>query len=58
MTQTVTDVIDNALVVNRPSESSFTKNKRTKQYQHLCLDREYNSKSVKQQIVKQRLCSS
>ena len=43
-----TDVIDNA-VIKRPVLSPFTKERRRrrKQYQHLCLDKAYNSKSVK-----------
>ncbi len=50
----VTDVIDN-VIVKRPTLSSFTKERRRdrrKQYQHLCLDRAYNSKSVKQATIK------
>jgi transposase len=49
----VTDVIDNAIVLKqRSSELSFTKNKISKKYHHLCLDRAHSSKSVKQDIFK------
>ena len=49
----VTEIIDN-VVVKRPNLSSFKKERRgrRKQYQHLCFDRAYNSKSVKQAIIK------
>ena len=50
----VTDVIDDA-VINRPFESSFSKKKTMsqnhKQQQHLCLDRDYNSKSTKNELI-------
>ena len=46
----VTEVIDN-VIIKRPTLLSTTKGRR-KQYQHLCLDKAYNSKSVKQQIIK------
>src|SRR5215212_2558635 len=55
----VTGVIDNA-VVNRPSESSFTKKKTRRKYlqqqrqQHLCLDRAYISKSIENEIINRR----
>jgi transposase len=45
----VTDVIDNT-VVNRPSPKSH--NKKRNKHHHLCLDKAYNSKSVKQEIIK------
>jgi len=48
----VTDVLDNAVVLKRPSESSFTKKKRKKVYYHLCLDRAYKSKFTEQEIIK------
>ncbi len=49
----IIDVIDNSVIKRRPSITSFTKNKARKQYQqHLCLDRAYHSKSVRQQIIK------
>ena len=38
--KSVTDVIDNA-IVKRASESSYTKDKTRKHYQHLCLNRIY-----------------
>ena len=49
----VTEIIDN-VVVKRPNLSSFKKERRgrRKQYQHLGFDRAYNSKSVKQAIIK------
>ena len=47
----VTNVIDNA-DIKRPSESSFRKDKVRKHYQHLCLDRAYNSKSIENEIIK------
>jgi hypothetical protein len=48
----VTDVIDN-IVIKRPGPSlSYTTKGRRKQYQHLCLDRAYNFKTVEQQIIK------
>jgi putative transposase len=47
----VTDVIDNT-VLNRPSESSFTKKRKRMMYYHLCLDRAYSSKSIKNEIIK------
>jgi recombination DNA repair RAD52 pathway protein len=48
----IIDVIDNSVIKRQPSLTSFTKNKARKQYQqHLCLDRAYHSKSVRQQII-------
>ena len=47
----VTDVIDN-VVLNRPSESSFTKKRKRRMYYHLCLDRAYSSKSIENEIIK------
>jgi putative transposase len=47
----VTNVIDNA-DIKRPSESSFRKDKVRKHYQHLCLDRAYNSNSIEKEIIK------
>ena len=49
----VTEVIDN-VIIKRPILLSTTKGRRgrRKQYQHLCLDKAYDSKSVKQQIIK------
>jgi len=43
----VIDVINNIVGLKRHSESSFTKKKR-RNYHHLCLDRAYNSKTIKQ----------
>ena len=46
----VTAVVDNA-VIKRPTPTiSTAKNRKTKQ--HLCLDKAYNSKIVKQEIIK------
>jgi putative transposase len=47
----VTNVIDNA-DIKRPSESSFRKDKVRKHYQHLCIDRAYQSKSMEQELIK------
>jgi transposase len=49
----VTEVIDNT-IIKRITLSSRSKGRkrRRKQYQHLCLDRAYNSKSVKHEIIK------
>ncbi len=49
----VPDVIDN-IVIKRPAAlSSFTKERRRKKhYQHLCLDKAYNSKFTIQEIIK------
>jgi hypothetical protein len=47
----VTEVIDD-VVVKRPNLSSFTKERRRKRKQHLCLDKAYNFKPVKQEIIK------
>ena len=47
----VADVLDNA-DIKRPSESSFRKDKVRKHYQHLCLDRAYNSNSIEKEIIK------
>ena len=46
----VTDVIDNT-VVKRPSQPKSHDKKRNKHH-HLCLDKAYDSKSVKQEIIK------
>jgi hypothetical protein len=46
----VTDVVDNA-VIKRHTSSPKTKDGR-KRKQHLCIDKAYNSKSVKQAIIK------
>jgi transposase len=49
----VTEVIDNT-VIKRITLSSRSKGRKTrrKQCQHLCLDKAYNSKSVKHEIIK------
>jgi len=48
----VTDVVDNT-VIKRTALSSRSKGRRRRhKQQHLCLDRAYNSKSVKQKIIK------
>ena len=47
----VTDVI-NGEVINRPFQSSFSKKNTKGQNQHLCLDRAYQSKPIKQETIK------
>ena len=47
----VTDVIDSA-VVKRSSPSTKCNSSRKRRLQHLCLDKAYNSKTVKQAIIK------
>jgi putative transposase len=47
----VTDVIDNS-VLNRTSESSYTKKKTRRKYHHLCLDRAYSSTSIENEIIR------
>ena len=47
----VTDVIDN-VVVKRSSPSTKCNSSRKRRLQHLCLDKAYNSKTVKQAIIK------
>jgi transposase len=47
----VTDVIDNT-IIKRSSSSSTKRNlSRKRKLQHLCLDKAYNSKTVKQEII-------
>ncbi len=51
----VTDVIDNAVAKGPVAFLSTTKGRRRRrrrQHQHLCLDRAYNSKSLKLEIIK------
>ena len=50
----VTDVMDNMVVKRSSSSSSSTKcnSSRKGKLQHLCLDKVYNSQSVKQAIIK------
>ena len=47
----VTDVIDNS-VINRPSNLSFTKKNKRIKYNHLCLDKAYNSKPIENEIIR------
>jgi len=47
----VADVIDN-VVVKRSSPSTKCNSSRKRRLQHLCLDKAYNSKTVKQAIIK------
>ena len=47
----VTEVIDNA-VIKRPTSIVIQLQKTETTKQHLCLDKAYNSKSVKQEIIK------
>ena len=49
----VTDVMDN-MVIKRSSSSSSAKctSSRNRKLQHLCLDKAYNSKTIKQAIIK------
>ena len=47
----VTDVMDN-VVVKRSSSSTKCNSSRKRKLQHLCLDKAYNSKTVKQAIIK------
>jgi putative transposase len=49
----VTDVMD-SVIIKRSLSSSLTKRdlSRKRKLQHLCLDKAYNSKTVKQEIVK------
>ena len=52
--KSVTDVIDNTVIKRPVAFLSTPKGRRTKRkkYMHLCLDRAYSSKSVKQAIIK------
>lgn len=47
----VTDVMDN-VIIRRSSPSTKCNSSRNRKLQHLCLDKAYNSKTVKQAIVK------
>ena len=47
----VTNVIDNS-VINRPSNLSFTKKNKRIKYNHLCLDKAYNSKPMENEIIR------
>ena len=49
----VADVIDNS-VINRPSNLSFTKKNKRMKYNHLCLDKAYNSKPIENKIIGRR----
>jgi len=46
----VTDVIDNS-VIKQPFVSSKPKGSRHRKHYHICLDRAYQSKSIKQDII-------
>src|SRR6476659_9096626 len=48
----VADVIDNS-VINRPSNLSFTKKNKSMKYNHLCLDKAYNSKPIENEIIRE-----
>jgi len=52
----VTDVVDNSVITQSSSSSYPTKKykirKRKRKLQHLCLDKAYNSRTVKQEIIK------
>src|SRR6478609_11244713 len=45
-------VIDNAVVIKQPMPFLFIIKRKRKHYQHLCLDRAYCSKTVRQQVIK------
>src|SRR3954467_3616886 len=47
----VTDVMDN-MIIRRSSPSTKCNSSRKRKLQHLCLDKAYNSKTVKQAIIK------
>ena len=48
----VTDVMDNVIVKRSLSSSTTKRNlSRRRKLQHLCLDKAYNSKTVKQEII-------
>jgi transposase len=51
--KTVTDFMDYT-VTKKPNLLYYTKERRQrrKHYQHLCLDRAYSSKTIRQQIIK------
>src|SRR3954453_16715861 len=46
----VTDVIDNS-VIKQPFVSNTPKGRRHRKHHHLCLDRAYQSKSIKQKMI-------
>jgi hypothetical protein len=48
----ITDVIDNAVVIKQPMSFPSAIRRRRKHHQHLCHDRAYSSKTVRQQIIK------
>ena len=45
-------VIDNAVVIKQPMPFLSMIKRKRKHYQHLCLDRAYCSKTVRQQVIK------
>ena len=53
----VTDVIDDT-IIKRSSLSTKCNSSRKRKLQHLCLDKAYNSKTVKQEIIKPRICTA
>ena len=53
----VTDVMDN-MIIKRSSSSTKRKLSRKRKLQHLCLDKAYNSKTAKQEIIKPRICTA
>jgi transposase len=48
----VTDVMDNMVIKRSSSSSAKCNSSRKRKVQHLCLDKAYNSKTVKQAIIK------
>src|SRR6478735_2863260 len=48
----VTAVIDNVVVIKQPMPFLSIIKRKRKHYQHLCLDRAYCSKTVRQQVIK------
>ena len=48
----VTDVMDNMVIKRSSSSSTKCNSSRNRKLQHLCLDKAYNSKTVKQAIIK------
>ena len=49
----VTEVIDEQQLSSRSSLSTKCNSSRKRKLQHLCLDKAYNSKTVKQEIISQ-----
>ena len=48
----ITAVIDNVVVIKQPMPFLSIIKRKRKHYQHLCLDRAYCSKTVRQQVIK------